>query len=179
LRLIAAVDLTDLDIPGSTKVRFRLPAMITMKTKYALKALYRLAVAPKDEPLLIAEIAERENIPKKFLELILSELKQHGFLKSRKGRGGGYQLARDPKVISLAAIMRVLDGPIAPVPCLSRTAYQRYEGCADEETCAVRLGLREAQEHWVKSLENTTLADMVKRVAQASEKTTRTMRYTI
>ena len=140
--------------------------MITMKTKYALKALSRLAVAPKGQPLLIADIAEQEGIPKKFLELILSELKQHGILTSRKGRGGGYLMARAPEDVTVASVLRVLDGPIAPVPCLSRTAYQRCNECANEATCSVRLVLREAHEASVKVLENTTIADMINRVGQ-------------
>lgn len=140
--------------------------MITMKTKYALKALSRLAVAPKGQPLLIADIAEQEGIPKKFLELILSELKQHGILTSRKGRGGGYLMARAPEDVTVASVLRVLDGPIAPVPCLSRTAYQRCNECPNEATCSVRLVLREAHEASVHVLENTTIADMINRVGQ-------------
>jgi Rrf2 family protein len=140
--------------------------MITMKTKYALKALSRLAVAPKGQPLLIADIAQQEGIPKKFLELILSELKQHGILTSRKGRGGGYLMARAPEEVTVASVLRVLDGPIAPVPCLSRTAYQRCNECPNEATCSVRLVLREAHEASVQVLENTTIADMINRVGQ-------------
>jgi Rrf2 family protein len=143
--------------------------MITMKTKYALKALSRLAVAPKGQPLLIADIAQQEGIPKKFLELILSELKQHGILTSRKGRGGGYLMARAPEEVTVASVLRVLDGPIAPVPCLSRTAYQRCNECPNEATCSVRLVLREAHEASVQVLENTTIADMINRVGQERE----------
>ena len=113
--------------------------MLTMKTKYALKALAQLAQAPDGQPLQIADIAEQDQIPRKFLEAILAELKHHGFLRSRKGRGGGYLLAKPADTISLASVIRVLDGPIAPVPCLSRTAYRPCEGCKDEATCAVRL----------------------------------------
>jgi Rrf2 family protein len=155
------------------------PRMITMKTKYALKALAYLATAPMDEPVLIAEIAEKEGIPRKFLELILAELKQHGFVRSRKGRGGGYFLAAPPEKISIAAIMRVLDGPIAPVPCLSRTSYQRCEGCRDEATCGVRLVFLDMYEASVKILESTTLADLVRRVASASKEGPAVLRYFI
>jgi Rrf2 family protein len=144
--------------------------MLTMKTKYALKALGQLALAPPGSQMLIAEIAEREEIPKKFLEAILVELKQHGFVRSRKGRGGGYMLAKNPDTITLASVIRVLDGPIAPVPCLSRTAYRRCDGCKDEATCGVRLVLREAYAASVHVLEGTTLADMTNRLkSQASE----------
>jgi Rrf2 family protein len=153
--------------------------MITMKTKYALKALAYLATAPPGEPVLIAEVAEKEGIPRKFLELILAELKQHGFVRSRKGRGGGYFLATAPEKIAIAAVMRVLDGPIAPVPCLSRTHYQRCEGCHDEATCGVRLVLQDLYEASVKILESTTLADLVRRVELASKEGPPLLRYFI
>jgi Rrf2 family protein len=153
--------------------------MITMKTKYALKALAYLAKAPPGTPVLIAEIAEREGIPRKFLELILAELKQHGFVHSRKGRGGGYYLAVTPEKIAIAAVMRVLDGPIAPVPCLSRTSYQRCDGCKDEATCGVRLVLQDLYESSVKILESTTLADLVRRVELASKDGPPLLRYFI
>jgi Rrf2 family protein len=153
--------------------------MITMKTKYALKALAYLATARPEEPVLIAEIAEREEIPRKFLELILAELKQHGFVRSRKGRGGGYYLAVLPHKISIAAVMRVLDGSLAPVPCLSRTAYQRCEGCKDEATCGVRLVLQDMYEASVRLLESTTLADYVQRVDKATREGPPVLRYSI
>jgi Rrf2 family protein len=153
--------------------------MITMKTKYALKALCRLAVAPPGEPVLIAEIAAQEGIPRKFLELILAELKQHGILQSRKGRGGGYLLAKNPDTITVASVLRVLDGPIAPVPCLSRTSYQRCAECKDEATCGVRLIFREAHAASVQVLEGTTLADMVQRVNNATRSGAPVLKYSI
>jgi Rrf2 family protein len=153
--------------------------MITMKTKYALKALCRLALSPPGEPVLIAEIAAQEGIPRKFLELILAELKQHGILQSRKGRGGGYLLAKNPDTITVASVLRVLDGPIAPVPCLSRTAYQRCAECKDEATCGVRLILREAHAASVQVLEGTTLADMVQRVSNATRSGVPVLKYSI
>lgn len=134
--------------------------MLTMKTKYALKALAVLANANAGEPLLIATIAEQEDIPLKFLQLILRELRQHGVLRSRKGRGGGYFLGKPAESIHLSALIRILDGPMAPVPCLSKTAYQRCEGCRDEATCGVRLILREAHEAMLRVLDNRTLADL-------------------
>jgi Rrf2 family protein len=152
--------------------------MITMKTKYALKALCRLATTPRGQPVLIADIAEQEGIPRKFLELILAELKQHGILVSRKGRGGGYLLARSPEEITVASVLRVLDGPIAPVACLSRTAYQRCSDCRDEATCGVRLVLREAHAASVQVLEGTTIADMLDRVKREQPTPTK-IRYSI
>lgn len=151
--------------------------MITAKTRYALKALCVLAMSPAGEPVLIADIAQQEGIPRKFLELILAELKQHGILQSRKGRGGGYLLARPPEAITLAAILRVLDGPIAPVSCLSRTSYQRCEECRDEATCSVRLVLKDAYDASLSVLESTTLADMVTRVNASRGPTV--LRYSI
>src|SRR5262245_36694392 len=111
--------------------------MLTAKTKYALKALSYLAQAEPGTPVLIADIAEQEELPKKFLELILRELKQHGVVDSRKGRGGGYTLRRRPQDITLASIIRILDGPIAPLPCLSQTAYRKCDECRDERTCGL------------------------------------------
>lgn len=153
--------------------------MITMKTKYALKALAYLANAPPDEPVLIAEIAEKEDIPRKFLELILAELKQQGFVQSRKGRSGGYFLATSPDKIALAGVLRVLDGPIAPVPCLSRTNYRHCDGCRDEATCGVRLVLQDLYEASVKILESTTLADLIERVDRATKEGPPVLRYFI
>ena len=152
--------------------------MLTMKTKYALKALGQLAVARQGEPTLIADIAIKEDIPRKFLEAILVELKQHGFVRSRKGRGGGYYLAKDPDTITLASVIRVLDGPIAPVPCLSRTAYRRCDGCKDEATCGVRLVLRDAHAASIEVLETTTVGDMARRTSKAGEGS-RVLRYSI
>ena len=151
-------------------------AMITMKTKYALKALAVLAHAEGGEPMLIGDIAERE---KKFLELILRELKQHGVLDSRKGRGGGYLLAKRPEDISLAQIIRILDGPIAPVPCLSQTAYRRCEGCVDERTCGIRLVLKDMYQAQVQILEATTLADVARRSDQAASGQKNILRFSI
>ena len=152
--------------------------MLTMKTKYALKALGQLAVAPAGEPTLIADISVKEGIPRKFLEAILVELKQHGFVRSRKGRGGGYYLAKNPDTITLASVIRVLDGPIAPVPCLSRTAYRRCDGCKDEATCAVRLVLRDAHAASVEVLEATTVGDMARRMSAAASEAA-VLRYSI
>lgn len=136
--------------------------MLTMKTKYALKALATLANSPQGEPVLIATIAEQEGIPLKFLQLILRELRQHGVLQSRKGRGGGYSLAKPADKISLSSLIRILDGPIAPLPCLSKTAYRRCEGCKDEATCGIRLILREGHEATLRVLETRTLADLAR-----------------
>src|SRR5260221_7848840 len=94
-------------------------------------------------PILISDIAAPERIPHKFLELILLELKNHGLLHSKKGKGGGYFLAREPRAISVGQVVRFLDGPIAPLPCVSKTAYMRCHECRDERTCGIRLVMQE------------------------------------
>ncbi len=93
--------------------------MLSKKSKYALKAMMVLAKEYGQGPVLISDLAQREDIPRKFLELILLELKNQGLLQSKKGKGGGYFLRRDPQMISVGHIVRVLDGPIAPLPCVS------------------------------------------------------------
>jgi Rrf2 family protein len=141
--------------------------MLTMKTRYALKALVILAERRNREPTLIADLAEREGIPKKFLEAILRELKQHGLLSAQRGRGGGYMLRQSPEDITLLTIIRALDGPIAPVPCLSKTAYRRCEECKSEHSCGVRLLLKDLHEATTRVMEGTTLADLVRRTREA------------
>jgi Rrf2 family protein len=150
-----------------------------MKAKYALKALARLALAPPGQPVLIADIAAQDDIPKKFLEAILAELKQHGVLRSRKGRGGGYLLVRPADTVTVASVLRLIDGPIAPVPCLSRTAYRRCDGCRDEATCTVRLVLKDAHAASVEVLEHTTLADMAANAERLARAERPVLRYSI
>lgn len=137
--------------------------MITLKTKYALKALVTLADerARDGDPLRIEEIAERSGAPKRFLEHILLDLKRAGLIGSRRGRNGGYELIKDPKTISLAVILRLIDGPLAPLPCLSRNAYQRCDDCSDEETCRVRAVFGGFYATYILMIESLTLADML------------------
>lgn len=111
-------------------------------------------------PVLIVEIARRERIPAKFLELILLELKKKGFLQSKKGKGGGYYLNRLPETISVGALIRALDGPLALLPCVSQMAYERCSECPDETTCGIRTVFKEVRESTVSILERTTLAEM-------------------
>src|SRR5438093_10718096 len=108
--------------------------MLTRKAKYGLRALLRLAREYGKGPVLIADLAEDESIPRKFLELILLELRNQGLLESRKGKGGGYLLARPPGEVSLGHVVRILDGPLAPIPCVSLTAYQKCDECENETT---------------------------------------------
>src|SRR5436309_15230008 len=109
-----------------------------MKSKYGLKALLTLARESGDRPVLISELADRDRLPKKFLEAILLELKRHGVVQSQKGKGGGYFLRRKPSEITFGEVMRVLEGPLAAVSCVSQTAYMKCAECVDEATCGVR-----------------------------------------
>jgi Rrf2 family protein len=141
-------------------------AMISRKAKYALRALVALAEAGEDS-LVISEIARRQRIPKKFLEQILLELKREGIVASRRGKAGGYALLRRPELITYGEILRLLDGPIAPLPCLSRTAYQRCADCNGEESCEVRHVFARVAEASRAVLDRTTLADSLAEAEQA------------
>jgi Rrf2 family protein len=135
--------------------------MLSKKAKYALKALMYLAEQPENEPTLIATIAEHEQLPKKFLDAILLELRNRGILRSRKGRGGGYLLAQPPELINIATVMRLIDGPVSPVRCVSKTAYERCSDCRDEDTCRIRKLMREVRDGMLDVLEQRTLADLM------------------
>lgn len=140
--------------------------MLSKKAKYAIKALLALADAEPDEPVRIADIARDEQIPLKFLELILLELKNGGVLQSRKGKGGGYLLARDPGAIYLGQIVRMFDGPLAPVPCASQTAYYPCADCRDEAVCGVRLAMKDVRDATARILDGTSIASLRRRVAR-------------
>jgi Rrf2 family protein len=137
--------------------------MLTRKTKYALLALSYLAHHRDEGPVLISALAEAERIPKKFLETILLELRKHGILQSRKGKGGGYMLNRDPKDIPLSDVVRMMDGPFAPVSCVSETAYAPCSDCRDEKSCEVRAVMKRVRDSIADIFENTSLADMTRR----------------
>ncbi|GLQ37937.1 Rrf2 family transcriptional regulator [Rhizobium albus] len=133
--------------------------MISQKAKYALRALVALARAAPDEPVMIGQIAEEQDIPKKFLEQILLDLKHHGIVVSRRGKMGGYLLLRDASEISFGEVLRIIDGPLAPLPCLSRIAYQRCDDCKDEATCEVRRVFEKVAVATRGVLDSTTIAD--------------------
>jgi Rrf2 family protein len=136
--------------------------MLSHKTKYALKALFVMSEEYGGGPLLISEIAERGSIPKRFLELILLELKNHGVLRSKKGKGGGYILSKPPDEISVGYVIRMLEGPLAPLPCASKTAYEKCEDCPDEKTCGVRLLMKQVRDQTAAILDSASFADMLK-----------------
>jgi Rrf2 family protein len=134
--------------------------MLTNKGKYGLKAMVHLAGLPPGVRIGVAEIAEAHRIPKKFLDAILGELRNAGFVHSKKGPGGGYALARPPEEIRIGHVVRALDGPLAPIPCASRTAYRPCEDCADEAACAVRFAMLAVRNSIAGILDNLTLAQM-------------------
>ncbi len=120
--------------------------------------------------MLISEIASREQLPKKFLEAILLELKRNGFLASKKGAGGGYYLMKKAEDIKLAAIIRVIDGPIALLPCVSLNFYERCEECKDETYCGIRDVMKDVRDATLRILTDTSLADMIAREDSIKEK---------
>jgi len=132
--------------------------VLTRKSKYGLKAVLDLAEHAGSAPVLVAELAERQRIPRKFLEAILVELKRHGILHSKKGKGGGYLLSRSPELITVGQVVRALGGPLALVPCVSQTAYRRCEECVDEATCGIRRAMSEVRDATAKILDNRTLS---------------------
>ena len=153
--------------------------MLSKKSKYALRALLALARRPSEEPVLISELAEQEGIPKKFLELILLELKNNGILQSKKGRGGGYFLGRKPDAISLGEVIRVLDGPLAPLPCVSQTAYHTCEECGDEATCGIRAVMKDVRDATSDILDRESLADVLRRTERLQQEKKKILVYAI
>jgi len=135
--------------------------MLTAKGKYGLKALVHLSSLPPGETTQAIDIAETNRIPKKFLDAILGELRNAGIVHSKKGPGGGYMLARPPGDIKLGYVIRTLDGPLAPIACASRTAYQPCDDCADVDACAVRLTMMKVRDAMSEILDRLTLADML------------------
>lgn len=144
---------------------------LSKRGEYGLRAMIDLALARRAHEnqnglLQIKEIAERENMPTKFLEQILLSLKNAGLLQSRMGVGGGYYLARPPEAITLGEIVRVLDGPLAPIRCVSHMAYEPC-GCPDERTCGLRMTMLDVRNAIANILDNTTLAQVADRVEAA------------
>ena len=147
--------------------------MLSKKSKYGLKAVLALAEQEDGRPLQASELAERERLPRKFLEAILLDLTRHGLLRSKKGRGGGYVLSRKPGDITIGQVIRVLDGPLALIPCVSQTAYRPCEECVDETTCAIRLAMKEVRDATAHILDNTSLAGLNARVRGSRPKSAR------
>jgi len=132
--------------------------MISQRARYAFKAMVALARAQGTRGLQIKELAEQEQLPKKFLEQILLALKSAGYISSRRGRDGGYELLKPADLIYIGPMLRAIDGPIAPLPCLSRTAYKRCDDCRSEQKCEVRLAFAKAYAEYLTALETTSLS---------------------
>ncbi|MFS4482312.1 RrF2 family transcriptional regulator [Hyunsoonleella sp. 2307UL5-6] len=134
--------------------------MLSKKTKYGLKALTFIARSGDDVPVQVSVIAKSEQIPQKFLESILLTLRKSGILGSKKGKHGGYYLRSTPSEIKMTDVMRVLEGPIAMVPCVSLNYYEKCDDCPDEHQCSVHKLMIQVRDNTLKVFRNTTLADL-------------------
>lgn len=135
--------------------------MLNKKTKYALQALIVLGGTNSDSPMLISSISEQANIPKKFLEQILLELKNGGILDSRKGQGGGYFLKKEPSKITLGQVIRITSGAVALVSCVSKTAYAPCPECPDEASCGIKAVMEDVHGVTTAILDTRSLADIL------------------
>lgn len=153
---------------------------LSKKGKYALRALYYLTREHGKGPVLISSISKAEQIPKKFLEVILLQLRSYGLVESKKGKGGGYYLAKSPSDIKIGSVIRIIDGPLAPLPCASETAYRRCEECLDEKLCGTRIVMRQVRDAMAGILDHTSLADVssqVRALADGAAEETEPMYY--
>jgi Rrf2 family protein len=141
--------------------------MLSKKTKYAIKALVALGKNLDQPPMQISRIAEEERIPKKFLEQILLDLRNAGFLFSKKGAGGGYSLNKKPEDIYLVQILRLTDGPVAMLPCASLNFYHKCDECKDEVTCGIRSAFVDVRDATLKILGETSIADIIAKENQS------------
>jgi Rrf2 family protein len=147
--------------------------MMSRKCKYALKALIRLGKQYGQGNLLTDDIATMENIPKKFLELILLDLKRGGYVQSKQGIGGGYHLVQEPKTITLAEIYRFFDGAIALQPCVSQKFHEKCEDCVDEEKCHLRPAFADIREQTYQLMSKITLESLLKQPRPAKRRSGR------
>lgn len=138
--------------------------MLSQRGRYALKALLNIARA-KGATRQVSAISEQEKIPRKFLESIMSDLRRVGLVKSTRGNMGGYQLARPADLITFAEVVRITDGPLAMLPCVSRNFYQRCDDCPDEHACQLRALFAEVRDATTRILDNRTLADALREEA--------------
>lgn len=137
--------------------------MLSKKAKYAIHALVYLARKYKQGPVLIQDISRHENIPQKFLEAILLELKKDGILNSKKGKGGGYYLIKSPDEVNMADVIRSMDGAIALLPCVAHKYYEPCEECKDEATCGIRSVFSDVRNETVLLLKKSTLSHILDR----------------
>jgi Rrf2 family protein len=140
---------------------------ISKRTQYGLKAMVALGRNYGEGPILIAALSRDERIPVKFLEGILLDLKSHGLLRSKTGKNGGYQLSRPPSTVTIGSIIRLMEGPLAPLPCASETAFRPCEECSDVEGCATRIIMRQVRDAIAGVLDRTTLAELIRKSDKA------------
>jgi len=140
--------------------------MLSKKAQYSIYALVYLAKSFNKGPVLIQEIAVNEKIPKKFLESILLDLRNNGIVSSKKGRGGGYYLIKQPEEVNLAEIIRIFDGALALLPCVTFRYYEECNHCKDENTCGVRSFIKDVRDETVNILKRATLAQIIERESQ-------------
>jgi len=152
---------------------------ISKRTQYGLKAILHLASRYGKGPVLIASLAKEETIPIKFLELILLDLKNHGLLTSKTGKGGGYELSRPPSTITVGSLIRMMEGPLAPLPCASETAFKPCEECPDVESCGIRIVMREVRDAMADILDKTTLAELLRKIEKVRQKPLPALTYEI
>jgi Rrf2 family protein len=143
---------------------------LSKRTQYSLRALYALTRSYGAGPILITNLAHNETIPKKFLEQILLALKSGGFVASKKGKGGGYVLAQAPEKITIGAVIRAIEGPLAPLPCASETRFRKCDECIDIQTCGTRIVMRRVRDAMAAILDETTLAMVCGEVDLAQRK---------
>src|ERR1700677_1615651 len=140
--------------------------MLSKRAKYGIRALLYLADHQGEGPIQIRDISEKLEIPRKFLEAILLDLRNEGILQSRKGKEGGYLMERSPDTITLGRVIRLVDGPLAAVPCVSQTAYARCDDCPDEKQCVIRWIMKDVRDSTAKILDQTTLDQLVAKADQ-------------
>lgn len=144
--------------------------MLTQRSRYGLRALLLLAREPRDgPPVPMSRIAREANVPRKFLEIILSDLKAAKLVESTRGKQGGFHLARPAHMISFGDIIRVIEGPLALIPCVSRTAYKKCKDCRDEATCEIRRAMMIVRDDTARILDGTSLADALAEDLAAAE----------
>ncbi len=144
---------------------------ISKRTQYGLKAMLALGSRYGEGPVLIATLSKQETIPIKFLELILLDLKGSGLLESKKGPRGGYQLSRPPSTITVGSLIRLMEGPLAPLPCASETAFRPCPECEDIESCGTRIIMRQVRDAIANVLDRTTLGELIRQVESARART--------
>ena len=143
--------------------------MLTNKGKYGLKALVHFAGLKPGEIVHVFDIAEANSIPKKFLDQILLSLKNQGLVTSKKGKGGGYQLAQPPSKVTIGNLIRMIEGPLAPLPCASETRFRKCDECPDIKTCGTRIVMREVRDAVAEILDNITLEQVCQKVDHARD----------